>query len=119
VTKLVGEIAADPRYHIARILDRSETQRTGGPREAVFTIAMQPGFETGRDPAAPLATPSGYKGMHGYMPDLAQMQSTLIVAGPAMRRHGDLGEVGMRAIAPSIARILGVPLPTAKLAPAF
>jgi hypothetical protein len=53
------------------------------------------------------------------MPDLVQMRSTLIVAGPAIRRHGDMGEVDMRAIAPSIARILGVPLPTAKLAPAF
>lgn len=119
VTKLVGELAADPRYHIASVLDRTETQRRGGPREAMFTIAMQSGFETGRDPAAALATPSAYKGMHGYMPDLSAMRSTLIVAGPALRRHGDLGEIDMRAIAPSIARVLGVKMPTATLPSVF
>lgn len=119
VTRLVGELAADPRYHIARVLDRRETQRRGGPREAAFTIAMQPGFETGRDPTAPLATPSLYKGMHGYMPDLPAMRSTLIVAGPVVRRHGDLGEIDMRAIAPSIARVLGVKLPAATLPSVF
>jgi predicted AlkP superfamily pyrophosphatase or phosphodiesterase len=119
VTKLVGELAADPRYHVARVLDRTETLRRGGAREAAFTIAMQPGFETGRDPAAPLSTPSAYKGMHGYLPDLPAMRSTLIVAGPAVRRHGDLGAIDMRAIAPSIARILGVSLPAAKMSAAF
>jgi len=119
VSTLVHELAADPRYHIAQVLDRAETQRRGGAREAAFTIAMQPGFETGRDPAAPIAQPATYKGMHGYMPDLPQMRSTLIVAGPALRRRGDLGEIDMRAIAPSVARILGVPLPTAKTPAAF
>lgn len=119
VTDLVAKLAADPRYHIAQVLDRAETQRRGGPVEAVLTIAMEPGFETGRDPAAPLVTPAGYKGMHGYMPDLAAMHSTLIVAGPGLRKRGDLGQVDMRAIAPSVARILGVALPQAKVSAAF
>lgn len=119
VKALVEKLAADPRYHIAQVLDRAETKRRGGPREAEFTIAMQPGFETGRDPAAPLATPSAYKGMHGYLPDVSEMHSTLIVAGPALHRNGDLGEVDMRAIAPSIARILGVKLPEATMASVF
>ena len=119
VTKLVGELSADPRYHIARVFNLNETQRRGGPREATFTIAMEPGFETGHDPAAPLSTPSAYKGMHGYMPEVPEMRSTLIVAGPTVRRHGDLGEIDMRAIAPSIGRILGVTLPAAKMPAVF
>jgi predicted AlkP superfamily pyrophosphatase or phosphodiesterase len=119
VTALVGKLAADPRYHIAQVLDRAETQRRGGPAEAVLTIAMEPGFETGRDPAAPLSAPASYKGMHGYMPDLAAMRSTLIVAGPSLRRRGNLGQVDMRAVAPSIAHILGVALPNARVPAAF
>lgn len=119
VTMLVKKLAADPRYHIARVLDRAETQRSGGPAEAVLTIAMEPGFETGRDPAAALSAPSGYKGMHGYMPDLPQMRSTLIVSGPSLKKRGDLGVVDMRAIAPSVARVLGVPMPSAEKPPVF
>lgn len=72
-----------------------------------------------RSSRAQIAQPATYKGMHGYMPDLPQMRSTLIVAGPALRRHGDLGEIDMRAIASSVAHILGVPLPTAKTPAAF
>ena len=114
VKTLIARLAADPGYHIAHAFDRAETARRGGPAEAAFTIAMAPGYETGRDPAAPLATPSTYKGMHGYMPDVPEMRSTLIVVGPSIARHGDLGIVDMRAIAPSIAHVLGVALPDAK-----
>lgn len=119
VAALVQKLAADPRYHIAAVFDRAETLRRGGPREAVFEIAMQPGFETGHDPAAPLAAASTYKGMHGYLPDEPAMRSTLIVAGPSLRHRGDLGVVDMRAIAPSVARVLGAALPGAEVAPAF
>lgn len=119
VATLVTRLAADPNYHIAQVFDRTETRRRGGPAEAVFTIAMQPGYETGRDPAAPLAQPAVYKGMHGYLPDVPAMRSTLIVAGPALAHRGDLGVVDMRAIAPSIAHTLGVTLPAARSAPVF
>ena len=119
VSALLMRLAADPRYHIASVLDRAETRRRGGPREAVFTIALQPGFETGQDPTAPLSRPSTERGMHGYLPDLAAMRSTLIVAGPSLKRHGNLGVVDMRAIAPSVARILGAPFVTAQAPPAF
>jgi len=112
VTTLMRKLAADPRYHIAGLLDRAATRAMGGPVEAALTIVMEPGYETGRDPKAPLASPSTYKGMHGYVPSLPEMHSTLIVSGPSLLRRGSLGTVDMRAIAPSIARILGVPLPT-------
>ncbi|WP_267389619.1 ectonucleotide pyrophosphatase/phosphodiesterase [Sphingomonas sp. GC_Shp_3] len=115
VATLVRRLAADPRYHIAQVLDADETHRRGGPGEAAFMIAMQPGYETGRDPAAPLAQPSVYKGMHGYLPDVPAMRSTLIVAGPSLIRHGDLGVIDMRAVAPSIAHVLGVTLSAARL----
>lgn len=115
---VVDRVAADPRYHVAQVFDRAETTRRGGPREAAFTIALAPGFETGR-PAAAIATPSTYKGMHGYLPDLPAMQSTLIVAGPSLAHKGDLGIVDMRAIAPSVARILGVRLTAAHQSPVF
>jgi hypothetical protein len=93
--------------------------KAGGPAGASFLVALQRGYETGKDPAAAPATPSSYKGMHGYLPDFPEMRSTLIVAGPGLQKRGDLGVVDMRAIAPSLARILGVRLQGAPLPPAF
>jgi predicted AlkP superfamily pyrophosphatase or phosphodiesterase len=110
VRALLDKLAAEPAYHIAAILDRPAIARAGGPQEASFLIAMQPGFETGHDPAAPTTSPSTYKGMHGYVPQLAAMQSVFIIAGPGISAHGDLGQIDMRAIAPMIAKTLGVSL---------
>lgn len=119
VHALLDKLAADPAYHIASILDAAHVAQAGGPAGASFLIALQPGFETGHDPAAPVTMPSSYKGMHGYLPEVPEMRSTLIIAGPGLRRHGDLGLVDMRAIAPSVARILGVSLGQAPLPSAF
>ena len=57
--------------------------------------------------------------MHGYLPDDPTMASTLIAAGPGLTRRGSLGRVDMRAIAPSLGRILGVRSPDWKVPPAF
>ena len=119
VRDLLNGMAADPAYHIARVLDASAVAAAGGDPQASFLIALQSGSETGKDPTAPTTRPSGYKGMHGYMPWISAMRSTLIVAGPHVKRGADLGVVDMRAIAPAIARRLGTTLPTAERAPAF
>lgn len=119
VRDLLNGMAANPAYHIARVLDASAVAAAGGDPQASFLIALQPDSEIGKDPAAPIARPSGYKGMHGYVPWISAMRSTLIVAGPHLKRGADLGVVDMRAIAPAIARRLGTTLPKAELAPAF
>ena len=116
---LLDTLARDPAKGIARILDRSAIAQGGGAAQASFLVAFRPGFEGGRDPAAPPVSPSAYKGMHGYPPSEPAMRSSLFVAGPGLTRRGDLGLVDMRAIAPSIARILGVALPAAEQGPAF
>ncbi|USI73980.1 alkaline phosphatase family protein [Sphingomonas morindae] len=119
VRALLETMRATPALGIDRVLDAAEIRAAGGPAEASFLIALKPGYETGTDPAAPPARPSVLRGMHGYSPDLPAMRATLIVAGPGVHRHGALGLVDMRAIAPSVARILGAPMPDAKIAPAF
>jgi predicted AlkP superfamily pyrophosphatase or phosphodiesterase len=114
VRGLLDKLASDPSYHIAAVFDRSSIEQAGGPQDASFLIALQPGFETGHDPAAPTTSPSTYKGMHGYVPTLAAMQSVFIIAGPGIAAHGDLGQIDMRAIAPMIAKTLGVSLTAAR-----
>ncbi|GKS02629.1 alkaline phosphatase family protein [Sphingomonas aquatilis] len=119
VRGVLAAMASDPAYKIASVLDRSAIAKAGADGEASFLVAMQPGTETGRDPAAPIAKPSVYKGMHGYVPWDPAMRSTLIVAGPGIAKGKDLGVVDMRAIAPSIARRLGASLPSAEMPAVF
>ncbi|MFS0774393.1 alkaline phosphatase family protein [Sphingomonas sp. 1P08PE] len=119
VRELLAKMAANREYRINGILDRTAIARAGGTGEASFFVAFEPGAQTGRDPAAPIASPAKYKGMHGYLPSDPAMRSTLIVAGPGIPAGRDLGVVDMRAIAPAIARRLGAALPDAEAPPAF
>jgi len=47
------------------------------------------------------------------------MRATFIIDGPALPRHGALGEIDMRDIAPTVAKVLEVPLPSADGRPLF
>ena len=119
VAALLGKLQADPALGIAAILDRAAIAKGGGSAQVAFLVAFKPGFEGGRDPAAAMAVPSTYKGMHGYLPSDPAMRSSLFADGPALKRHGDIGVIDMRGIAPSVARMLGVALPGAELPAAF
>lgn len=119
VSTLLATLKADPDMGIADVLDQQAIVRMGGAPSLSFLVTFRPGFEAGHDPHATKQTPSTYKGMHGYLPSDPSMRSSLFAEGPALARHGDLGQIDMRAIAPSVARILGVKLPSADAAPAF
>ncbi len=110
---------ADPDLGIAEIFDRDAIARMGGAKQVSFLLAFKPGFQPGHDPRAAKQTPGSYKGMHGYLPSSPTMRSSLFVDGPGLSKHGSLGEIDMRAIAPSVARILGVKLVGAEAPAAF
>lgn len=113
VAKLLAELKANPATGIASIIERPEIAKRGGAPTADFWISFKPGTETGRDPAAPLTSPSASKGMHGYDPSLPEMRSTLLLWGRGLPWKGDLGEIDMRAIAPTLAKLMGGDLPDA------
>jgi predicted AlkP superfamily pyrophosphatase or phosphodiesterase len=119
VAALLATLKADPQMGIADVLDAQSIARMGGSPMCSFLIGFKPGFEAGRNPGAAKQTPSAYKGMHGYLPSEPAMRSSLFADGPKIARHGDLGLIDMRAIAPAVARILGVTLDGAEAAAAF
>ncbi len=119
VSALLEALKADPGMAITQIFGRDEIARMGGAKEASFLLAFKPGFEPGYNPRAPKQSPSSYKGMHGYLPSEPAMRSSLFVDGPGLAKHGDLGQIDMRSIAPSVARILGVTLAGAEMPAVF
>jgi predicted AlkP superfamily pyrophosphatase or phosphodiesterase len=119
VADLLGKLRADPGNGIVDILGHDEIVARGGNPGAAFYVGFKPGYEMGPDPSRPLVAPSTLKGMHGYFPDTPEMRSTLIIAGPGIAASHALGEVDMRDIAPTLAKLLGIPLARAEGKPLF
>ena len=117
VATLLDTLMADPANGIAAIISRDEIRRRGGNPEADFYLDLAPGTMAGnfRGVAAPLVGPSHYKGMHGYFPEDPRMRSTFLLMGAGIAKDQDLGLVDMRAIAPTLAALLGVQLASAEL----
>jgi predicted AlkP superfamily pyrophosphatase or phosphodiesterase len=113
VADLLAKVAADPANGIDRIVPEEELHNRGGFPDAIFLVALRPGFVTGEGISGDLVTASTYKGMHGYWPDVPDMNSSFFVLGPGWGPHS-VGQIDMRAIAPTLATILGVNFPAAE-----
>lgn len=116
VGALLEKLAADPQARIAKVIGKEQIAKLGGNPQASFYADLKPGALAGNFAAdAPLAKPSRYKGMHGYFPAMPEMRSTFLIMGKGVAKARNLGEIDMRAIAPTIAAKLGVTLPDAQV----
>jgi predicted AlkP superfamily pyrophosphatase or phosphodiesterase len=118
VAALIDKLKADSAARIAQVLDRAGIAAAGGNPQASFYIDLKLGavaapFINGE---APLTMPSPSKGMHGYFPAAPEMRSTFLVMGPGVAHNRNLGEIDMRAIAPTLAKVMGGKLPDAEKA---
>jgi predicted AlkP superfamily pyrophosphatase or phosphodiesterase len=107
---LLTTLKSDPKNRISAIADTAEVEQLGGNPEASFYVNLEAdsyagGFK-GKD--APLVGPSSSKGMHGYLPTDPLMRSAFMMMGSGIEKGRNLGEIDMRAIAPTLAKILGV-----------
>lgn len=117
VGDLLTRLKAEPANGIAAIAGRAEIARMGGNPEAAFFVNMAPdaaaaGF-AGAD--APLRGTPKYKGTHGYFPQVLNLRSSFMIMGKGIPHGRSLGEIDMRAIAPTLAAALQVPLTDAEL----
>jgi predicted AlkP superfamily pyrophosphatase or phosphodiesterase len=116
VAALLAMLAADPANGIDRIVSETELHARGGFPEAAFLVALRPGFVTGDAVSGNVVTPStSFRGMHGYWPDQPEMNASFFILGPGIPAAHSLGLIDMRAIAPTLAQILGLRLPSAEV----
>ncbi len=114
---LLHRLARNPANGIAEVLDRAGALKRGGFPDAAFVVLLRPGYYAGTDDVGQLVTRiDGAHGGHGFDPAFKEMRSSFFAAGPGIARR-ELGQIDMLQIAPTVARILGVPLPTAGAAP--
>jgi predicted AlkP superfamily pyrophosphatase or phosphodiesterase len=119
VAALLKKLADDPANGIAQVIDRDGiAKRNGGP-EPSFWVDLKIGYSAGHNNTGPIVTAPSVKGMHGYFPSHPEMRATFMIAGPGVPKKGSLGEIDMIDIAPTLAKILDVKLPTATGKPLF
>jgi predicted AlkP superfamily pyrophosphatase or phosphodiesterase len=115
VKELLDRLAQDPANGIERILTRDEIRQGRGFPDASFLVSLRSGYEIMYGLSLPLITKPTNLGMHGYLPDHPDMRSSFFIVGPNVAKNRSLGEIDMRQIAPTIARVLRVHLDGAEL----
>jgi predicted AlkP superfamily pyrophosphatase or phosphodiesterase len=118
VQDMLAKLAADPANGIAEILDRDDLHKRGAFPGAAFLVVFKPGYYAGTALSGSLITPiAGTRGSHGFSPEFPEMRASFFAVGAGIAHHRDLGVVDMRQIAPTIAKMLHVAMPTAKATP--
>ncbi|MDO7835988.1 ectonucleotide pyrophosphatase/phosphodiesterase [Sphingobium sp. HBC34] len=116
---LLDRLAANPANGIAAVLDKAAIAKAGANPQASFLVNLAPGFVTDifRGASVPLVARAPVKGMHGYLPGPAHLEATFLIMGKGVAANRDLGRIDMRAIAPTLAKLMGAALPMAQAAP--
>ena len=117
VRQLLKQLAADPANGIARVLEKEEIARMGGNPDAAFWVDMKTNFAVAFGEGAPFASERKVGGTHGYAPTHPELLASFFIAGPGIPAGLNLGEIDMRSIAPTLAKLLGVSFPSADLRP--
>jgi predicted AlkP superfamily pyrophosphatase or phosphodiesterase len=115
VKAMLDKLEADPASGIAQVLDREAMKTRGAFPGAAFLVVLKPGYYVGAATSGDLVTviPAA-RGSHGFSPEYPEMRASFFAVGAGIARNRDLGLVDMRQIAPTVAKILKVQLPTAK-----
>jgi predicted AlkP superfamily pyrophosphatase or phosphodiesterase len=111
VKALLDKLAKDESYGIARVLTHAEVVKRNGNPAAQWYVEFKPGYQMAPELKEPRVGPSKMLGMHGYDADLPEMRSTFLLIGPGIPAGKSFGDIDMRDITPTLAHILGVPLP--------
>jgi predicted AlkP superfamily pyrophosphatase or phosphodiesterase len=116
VEALLNKLAADPKSGVARVIDAKAIAERGGSPKATFWVDFKIGYSGEGD--FTISKTYDLKGTHGYLPDNKEMRATFMIAGPGIKAK-KLGEIDMRDIAPTLAKVLEVKLDKADGKPLF
>lgn len=92
-----------------------QATRATDPRAPDLWLAAQDGyaFVDARDGDEVVVAKAAPNGTHGYLPDQPDLWGTLIMHGHGVKSGVDLGKISNLDVAPTMARILGLEMPTA------
>ena len=113
VRALLKNLASDPANGIDRVLEAEDLHARGGYPTASFFVGLKPGWRNSYSLAGPIVDSVKVGGTHGQLNDLPEMRSSFFVVGGSVPKNKNLGVIDMRDIAPTLAKLAGLSLPTA------
>ena len=111
VRELIAAKMKEPDSGIREVIDGARQAELGGDATAELFLDALDGWAFSRTATGGYDGKPADLGYHGYAPDRPALHASLILAGPGLRRRGDLGVVPMTRVAGTLARWLGVELP--------
>jgi predicted AlkP superfamily pyrophosphatase or phosphodiesterase len=118
VKSVLDAFAANPANGVASVLDHDKLVALGGFPDVPYLVSFKIGYCSGTNLDGTVVVPSPLKGAHGYnVSEVPEMRSAFFITGKGIAVGKNLGIVDMRQIAPTLAGLLGVSLPTAKQSP--
>jgi len=115
VRSVLAQAKADPKNGIETVLTHDQVVARGGFPNASFLVDYKDGYDAGGAFSGPVVVDAPSTGMHGYLPSRPAMRSAFMIEGYGIARGRDLGVIDMRQIAPTLAGLLNVKLPDARL----
>ena len=116
VRDLLSALAADPANGIDRIVPHETIKALGGFPDAAFLIVFKSGYYAGAT-GEKVTEIHEHHGGHGFSPEFPEMRASFFITGPGIARGRNLGVIDMRQIAPTLAALIGVGLPSSRAAP--
>jgi len=114
VDSVVAALAADTADGIAAVIARDSLRALGGFPTAGWLLSLREGYAAASRGSGPLVGQSRSRGTHGYLPDVPEMRASFFLSGPGVPAGRSLGEIDMRDVAPTLARVLGIGLAAAE-----
>src|SRR5262249_36543974 len=114
VRELLAKLAGDPANGIDRVLEADELHKRGGGPAGAFFVGLKPGWKNGYVLTGPVVESlKKIVGTHGALNDLPELRSSFFVVGPGVPAGKKFDLIDMRDIAPTLAGLVGLKLPSA------
>lgn len=118
VERILAGLADDPASGVASVFRGRSAVEEGALEGASFMVDARGGFAFAGALSGEVVRPQDKTtGAHGYRNTHPEMNSAFFIMGPDVTAGADLGTIDIRQIAPTLADVLQVALPTATHAP--
>ncbi|MFN0110621.1 MAG: alkaline phosphatase family protein [Blastocatellia bacterium] len=114
IRQVLRRLAGDPESGLFKWYEGDIAQKLAGFPDAAFVIGTRSGWYIGGGLELPVIRNIKPGGGHGFLPELKEMDSSFFISGAGIQAQKNLGRIDMRDIAPTLAGLLGVKLPTAE-----
>jgi predicted AlkP superfamily pyrophosphatase or phosphodiesterase len=119
VAALLGRVTADPKNGLGQVIDDKQIAALGGSSQASFWVDCRFGYEPGQKLTGDMVVAPANGGTHGYLPWHPEMRASFFIEGPGIPKGKSLGEIDIRDVAPTLAKLAGASLPSADGKPLF